>query len=893
MTLGEWFSRPVKIKTLTWSANSLLGASFNPWYDYFNHPEIKVKLKGYSRLQANLHLKLVVNASPYHYGVGVMSYKPMAGAGLNGAGDFDFSAGTTSDLLVVDSGTYTGGNVSASLIVRTCRPHAKFYAQASKGCEMELPFCYYQNWINLDTDLSELKQMGNINIYTPIPLQDSSGNGGDVNVTIYAWCDSNKVAGPSYVMQAGKDEYADRPVSTAMSAMSKAAEALSIVPLIKPYAMATAKVMSGASNLARWFGFSNPPVIKDVVAYAPNFMSNFASPEISVQQDKLALDPKNELTVDSRTVGLDGVDHMAISHIVGRYVDYDVISWDSTMPSEQPLLIQNVTPMVATTIPYVGATTGHSAAAIQMTPSAQVGTVFQYWSGKITYKFTMVASQFHRGRLMISYEPDGMKTNYTSDSYTGPRTINKIWDVSADPTFEFEVPWMAPIAMLRTMGASGMAWYATINTSAFGTTWVPNPSALPINVLYKDALYNGTFTISVLNPLTSNDASYGASIICSINCGEVEYYSPLELEYPISMYTLQSGDDLAEAPDEEVTHAMAPDLVEMPTKHTIYVGEIVRSIRQLLHRTNFYHRFSTLTPEQTPHSQFNSIPTIGGAAEYGNLNNYGGSIYLPNVPYISGNFPVKIGANYPNTGVLVKNGASTNADIIVNQNSKTMNPTAYFMTSYVGWRGGSVYTAKCNDARFNPNGILTSMSLSRVASSITSYVTNTSIWNPVVWFIKPVDSTTLPPTSRYLGYQALNYANACIRRFSKGMSGFAATNPKHVDVVNAVVPYYSNFRMLPANPLANYYTANKPEELPWNKLSAAPYPPGMNEIIQCPRIDYDVSMFADIDTAKLDVLPTIDVYHKAGVDFTLFWYLNPPTIHVYTHLEGGYPRDWY
>jgi hypothetical protein len=120
---------------------------------------------------------------------------------------------------------------------------------------MQLPFCYYQNWVNLDTSLSELKQMGNINIYTPFTLRDSSGNGASVSVTIYAWCDDYKVAGPSFVMQSGEDEYKSRPVSTAMSAMSKVAGALSFIPSIRPYAMATSGAFAGAANVARWFGF--------------------------------------------------------------------------------------------------------------------------------------------------------------------------------------------------------------------------------------------------------------------------------------------------------------------------------------------------------------------------------------------------------------------------------------------------------------------------------------------------------------------------------------------------------------------------------------------------------------------------------------------------------------
>lgn len=900
LTLGEWFSRPVKIKTFNWQANSHLGGSFNPWYDYFNHPEIKVKLKGYSRLQATLHLKLVVNASPYHYGVGIMSYKPMAGADLNGAGDFDFSAGMTSDLLVTEAAPYTGGSVPASLMVKTSRPHAKFYAESSKGCEMQLPFCYYQNWINLDTDLDEIKQMGNINIWTPITLKDSSGNGGYVTVTIYAWCDDHKVGGPSYVMQSGEDEYRDRPVSTAMSAMSKAAGMLSIIPVIKPYAMATSKVMAGASTLARWFGFSNPPVIKDVVSYAPNFMSNFASPEISVQQDKLALDPKNETTVDSRTVGLDGVDHMTIAHIVGRCVDYDVLEWTSTDDAESPLLIQSITPMMIVSIPYQGETTNLSAAAIQMTPGCQVGTAFQFWSGKITYKFTVIASQFHRGRLMISYDPDGYNGG-GSVAYTGPRTINKIWDISTDPTFEFEVPWMAPIAMLRTGGMPGLAYYGQGPIGGSGETnvWVTNPAGT--SPLYRDALHNGSIVLSVLNPLTSNDVSYGASIICSVNCAEVEYFSPMDLEYPVSFYQLQSGDDLANSPDEEVVHAEAPQVVEMPSKHVIYVGEVARSIRQLLHRTSFYSRFSTVAPLQVPKSEFSNIPTITSSDStnyYGRVTGIAGSIYLPNLPYVTGNLPAPIGYNYPNTGLLIKDDATSNADIVTNQNTKKMTPTSYFSCSYVGWRGGTVYTAKADGVQWlkpaasASYGVFKSFSISRVASSITDYVNYASIWNPVIWRTRGIFDTTLPASNDFSGYQALNLANSLLWRTAKGLSGMAVTNPDKVDVVNAVVPYYSNNRMLPTNPIANYLTANKPEDLPWNKTSFPPYPPATNELIQCPRIDYDITMDYTPIATNLDFIPSVDVYHKAGVDFTLFWYLNPPTIHLYTYYEGGYPRNW-
>lgn len=912
LTLSEWFSRPVKIHTYTWDANTNLGASFNPWYDYFSHPEIKFKLKGYSRLQANLHLKLVINASPYHYGMGIMSYKPMSNSGLHvdpGAEVFDFSAGETSNLLVDDT-TFTGGNLASSLIVKSTRPHVNFYPAASKGCEMELPFCYYQNWINLDTDLSELKQMGNINIYTPFTLRDSSGNGGSVSVTIYAWCDDYKVAGPSYVMQSGEDEYKARPVSTAMSAMSKVAGALSFIPSIKPYAMATSSVFAGAAGVARWFGFSNPPVISDVVAYAPNYMSNFASPEISVQQDKLSLDPKNEVTVDSRTVGLDGVDHMAICHIVNRDVDYEVLTWESTMTPDIPLLVQHVSPMVLAGANY---TTNHGAeaAVVQMTPSAQLGTMFEYWSGTITYKFTVIASQFHRGRLMLTYEPDGFLPTYSSSSYTGPRTINKIWDISEDTTFEFEVPWMAPIAMLRTTGMPGVARYSMDPTSStfsgFNSVWSPNP-VVPQNFKYKDSMYNGSITVSVLNALTSNDPAYGALIVCSVNCGGVEYFSPMDFNYPFSLYELQTGDDLATAPEEEVTHAEPPNVVSAPTKHVVYTGEIVRSLRQLLHRTSFYSRFSTITPRQFPRDEYTDIPTIdfsnGGYQPPGSsptpVTGYTGSVYLPNLPYVTGRLPAKLGSQYPTTGFVFYDAtAGTNpGEILYNQNTKIMTPTAFVTSSYVGWRGGTVYSTRLNQHRADDQhpvlggyGAVGHLAISRVTSSLASYVTAASVWSSMTWNVTRLNDQSIPATNAYSGYQCLAKSERGLSDLAHGTGGMAVTNPDKVDVVNAIIPYYSNNRMMPANPIANYYVVNKPDEIAWNKADGGMYPAGTNELIQCPRVDFDVQCYSNIDGNQIDKMFTFDVFHKAGVDYTAFWYLNPPAIHFYKN-NGGYPIGW-
>ena len=74
----DWFARPILIKRLDWSENTALTyTSFQPWYKYFTQPNIINKLKGYTRLRANLKLKVVVNGSPFRYGCAMLSYRPL------------------------------------------------------------------------------------------------------------------------------------------------------------------------------------------------------------------------------------------------------------------------------------------------------------------------------------------------------------------------------------------------------------------------------------------------------------------------------------------------------------------------------------------------------------------------------------------------------------------------------------------------------------------------------------------------------------------------------------------------------------------------------------------------------------------------------------------------
>ena len=77
--LEKFLSRPVRIMNRTWLESDTTGfvVKINPWYEYLNSSFIKKKIDNYAWFRGNLHIKVVVNASPFYYGLAMFSYNPI------------------------------------------------------------------------------------------------------------------------------------------------------------------------------------------------------------------------------------------------------------------------------------------------------------------------------------------------------------------------------------------------------------------------------------------------------------------------------------------------------------------------------------------------------------------------------------------------------------------------------------------------------------------------------------------------------------------------------------------------------------------------------------------------------------------------------------------------
>lgn len=864
--LGNWFSRPIRIKKYTWAENTNIAQAFNPWHNYFSHPEIYAKIKGFSRLRCKLHVKLLINASPFQYSLGLMAYRPLCGDGTVPA----FSGGELHNYLTVN-------NSIPSLMVYTQYPHAHFLPQLSKGCEMELPFIYFKDWLPLDNaNLDHLRDMGRMVLLSYDVLRNASGtdSANPISVSIYAWASDVELAGPSMSLQ--NDEYSERPVSTVASAVAAAAGALQSIPPLAPFARATMMVANGIGSIARFFGFSNPPVIDPVHSMRINYAANLVSPDIPTQIEKLSMDPKNELTVDSRTVGSDGLDHMTMSHILDRSVYFTTINWQATDTPDTALFGMDVNPAVSE-LEGVTKTLGDGFK-VQMTPGALFSQMFKHWRGPITLKFVAACSAFHRGRLRISYDPNGRWGN--TDLGTA-RLYQKVWDLTTSNTFEFEIPFMAPSTYLATFqGASRGSRLANKfweeRSGIAGTT-------------YNSGAFNGCLRVDVMNELTA-PAPVDVPIFVYINTGKVEFANYCTINSsgqftPIELQSLEVQDD--------VQHETIPVVDKIDHRNDVYMGERIVSTRQLIHRASFWDVIRPSFVGAPPDATFNICAN--------NWRTLMVKWMFPRLPMPFAVFPVNGSGTSTSNGWLpwsmwVKPGAFHR----FGSGCKTT-PLSLLASCYVGWRGSIVWRGFLE----GPNQPLDSgihideLTMSRemeppyilrpgnllTLSAPANAIENVMRGGNVVKVIDGGADPTVPAGDNGIfGLVNLKMAEMYADVDTK-MVGVSRACPDHTPHLEAVIPQYSNLRMHAGNP--QYYVPIGSGNSGVGGYATSGDTPDNVSIVarmSTPRSATPSSAFSILE------VPGIGLYVHAGVDYTNFMFLAVPTLWRYTTTATGADR---
>ena len=177
------------------------------------------------------------------------------------------------------------------------------------------------------------------------------------------------------------------------------------------YARATELAASAVSSIATMFGYSRPVQLADITPYKPMYLGNMANTNVPDTSSKLTLDCKQELTIDPRTMGLGMTDEMTIKSIAQRESFLTQFGWQVADSTETLLWNTEVCPVLWNTISGTPDELHFPACCFATLP-------FQRWRGTMKFRFQIVASAFHKGRLKITYDPSYPLTNEYNTNYT-------------------------------------------------------------------------------------------------------------------------------------------------------------------------------------------------------------------------------------------------------------------------------------------------------------------------------------------------------------------------------------------------------------------------------------------------------------------------------------------
>lgn len=696
--LGQFLSRPVRIHGFTWLENTFTQASILPWHLYFNTPQIKKKLDNFGRISCRLHLKFVLNASPFYFGSLRACYFPLVDA----------------------RSTYTNINdqVPFSQV-----PGVYLEPQSMSSAEMVLPFLWPRNWLDA-TVSTDFERMGVLQFLQFANLRSANNaTGVGITIAVYAWAEDVRIMGPT-VKLALQSEETSGTISAPATMVANVASRLTDVPVIGPFATATSVGAKAVASIAKLFGYSNPPMIGDVSAMQPKTFHAFANVETRMPIDKLSVDPKNEVTISSKVAGVDEEDPLAFKNLLTHDSFLLGTLWANNLPVDTLIFSALVNPG------YLRSGGGYYTSP----PMSHFSQGFRLWRGSLVYKFRFIKTKYHKGRVLISWDPCS-DISTTADTET--TTFSRIVDISVEDEVEVIVPYRATSPWLRPQH--------TTNNASNG----PAPS-----YTYNDEYHNGSITMRVQSIITAPVLAAEIDVLVYVRAGDDFMLSaPRDIT---TLYTVRDPAGVIQSGEEDSITQNSPEVDTHVA--AITTGEVVCSMRPILHRASLGY------------AQYAGKPaTAAPAGIYQTAN------YIYRVPYGVG----RMGSGY---GYATISGAGQRYNFGPNH------PLDWTLNCFVGYRGSV-------NIHVNTSGL--GKNVTNVPHmSIARYYANPIVASEVIGNVDQAYSSALTPNGYSRG--SIRYPSGERTIFQTGQHGMSLTNTQGQPACSVNIPQYSRYRFYPA-----------------------------------------------------------------------------------------------
>nr|UNY41994.1 MAG: polyprotein 2 [Picornavirales sp.] len=730
-SLQEFFSRPIRVATYSWVVGADLFQDFDPWTLYFQNLRVINRLSNYRLLRCKLHVRFTINGNGFYYGRALASYNPFPND---------------------DTLTIIRQFVNADLVAATQRPHIFLDPTNSQGGDLVLPFFTYENVIDIVGQTWQ--NMGTINIKSMQNLKHANGAVTPITVNVFVWAEDVRFAIPTQFEPGSiapqSDEYAQGPVSRVAGAVAKYARMLVTAPTIGPFARATELGAMFVGAVATLFGYSKPQIL-DVMMVHPKAKANLATSNAPEDSTKLSLDIKQELSIDPRTAGLGSDDELTINYIASRESYLTTFQWNIGTVQEALLFNAIVDPCLYNKT----GTEYHFPACCYATMP------FKFWRGSMKFRFQIVCSNFHKGRLKVVYDPVGTPpiglTPPTQPSAEYNTAYTTIIDIADNTDFTIDVGWGQnttyrehfpfPLVGALPFASSVLGYASTVVPYGNGTVavYVVNDLTTPNSVVNNDIAVNVFISMGYGFEVAAPTTDY---------IGSMRYHDILPESQEMAE-EVQKPDSPPTQPDTLDTAALVIDSND--AANLVYFGERISSMRQLLKRYNLVEVFT---------------PADEGAAPIG--TNMVFTLDRYNLPMIGGVYPAATLLSSVVEFTLI-------GPYVYGYN----NMLHYVSLAYGGWKGGVRYFIDACPTEWN-SGLV----VDRLQSS--EYPRN----------LLDVNNDLNLIANKGLLYERL--------RDATGIAGASVQSTNVNPTLSFEVPYYSRYRFVPAKRLTVFDEPGSP-----------------------------------------------------------------------------------
>jgi len=310
-----------------------------------------------------------------------------------------------------------------------------------------------------------------------------------------------------------------------------------------------------------------------------------------------------ELTVDPRLCGVE-VDELAIGNIAAIESYLTTFAWNPSDPRmSNPIWVCRVTPQLDS---YFN---GIAFACVQPTAMSFAVAPFLYWHGTIKYRFEIVASSYHRGKIAIGMDPNIAQYALIVSSIEMNKNFLYIMDIQETQSVELCVEWTQP-----------HAWAIVENSNDTRLNY--GPSFTPLYRADAPLFGNGFIYVTPFTELTSPNGS-SVSINVYVSCDDLMVQQPDYINMPTQRSILtESANYHDNNYDMEVDcFSFVKSNVDKSGMCLHHFGEQPLSFRSLMKRyvtTHYYDAGASALDYRILLVTGNNIespsPTYGGAA---------------------------------------------------------------------------------------------------------------------------------------------------------------------------------------------------------------------------------------------------------------------------------------